>query len=120
MHPRLCPLILSILLTIGLVLPKMGAVIVEFVPGVYSAVICTGSGMEVITIGKDGQPIEQADFSVGECVGSDVHLSSGAKSDFWIKLAKNYEFAFIPVLNPAPSPHRAQIRRLPQGPPVSV
>lgn len=83
------------MLSVGLVLPMMGAVLVDLVPGISSYVICTGEGMSVITVDDAGNPIETPTAQTGECVFVDTGIASARDLPFWETLAREFTFAFV-------------------------
>lgn len=59
--------ILIVLTIIGLVAPRVSAVVAVAAPGMQTIVICTGDGLQTIHIGEDGKPVQIAEHS-HQCV----------------------------------------------------
>ena len=56
MTARLPRVALVVLMILGLVMPRVSAVIAAVAPGVQTVVICTGAGLQTIRIGEGGKP----------------------------------------------------------------
>lgn len=59
--------LLIVLTILGLVAPRVSAVVAAAAPGVQTIVICTGDGLQTIRIGEDGKPVRVADHA-HQCV----------------------------------------------------
>lgn len=53
--------LLIVLTVLGLVAPRVSAVVAIAAPGTQTIVICTGNGLQTIHIGEDGKPVQVAD-----------------------------------------------------------
>lgn len=114
------PLLLG-LLCLSLLLPKAGGLLLAVMPGVTTAVICTGSEIVVLTLGPDGAPIEELpEPLVDTCVLAEAGPAIELPAPFWMRLARSLEDSFVSV------PTRRQRANHPstpppaQGPPVLV
>lgn len=52
---------------LGLLMPRVSAVVASVTPGVQSVVICTGSGLQTIQIGEDGKTV-QVSHGADQCL----------------------------------------------------
>ena len=59
--------LLIVVTILGVVAPRISAVVAVAAPGVQTIVICTGDGLQTIRIGEDGKPAQVADHS-HQCV----------------------------------------------------
>lgn len=96
--------LLTIALLTGLLLPRLGGLLVEIVPGVTQMVICTGNEMITLVLDSDGVPVEMPDHDGQPCLSSDVPVLQGTPQPAWL------EFAAMPALGPA------NIAAVPRGP----
>lgn len=87
------------LLCLAVLLPKAGGLLLEVMPGVTKAVICTGSELVVLTLGPDGEPIEELpEPLLDTCVLGDVTTVAEAPTPLWVRLARSFEDRFVPVV----------------------
>ncbi len=119
MRALIAKYVLVATLSVGLILPMMGAVLVDLVPGVTSFVICTGEGMTVITVDAEGNPVETPTAQTGDCVFVDTGVTTARAVPFWETLAREDTVAF--VSRPA-APYSKVFDLIPpsQAPPVSI
>lgn len=123
-QPRMIRLVGYTLLTlatlVGLVLPKMSAVLASIVPGVMVVTICTGTDMRTLTLNADGVPVEEVEPMVDHCVLAEVTPTDMDPAPHWVALARSYRCPFVAV----PSPFRAcddlGQQDPPRGPPVVI
>lgn len=83
-----------IFLIIALTLPRISAVLVEFIPGVETVIICTGSEYISVTLGPDGEPLYTEEIGEAHCTLSDVAQVDQAESPYWHILAASFHKAF--------------------------
>ena len=57
MQPRLTRILVVVLTILGLLMPRVSGVAASVVPGMVTVVICTGAGLQTLTIGEDGKPV---------------------------------------------------------------
>jgi glyoxylase-like metal-dependent hydrolase (beta-lactamase superfamily II) len=67
MPARLPRVVLVGLIILGLLMPRVSAVVASVAPGVQTIVICTGAGLQTIQIGEDGKPVAVS-HQVDHCV----------------------------------------------------
>lgn len=113
-------ILLLFAICVGLLLPRMSAVLVELMPGLQSMVICTGEGLVVVTLGPDGTPIEQTDTPEHRCVMSENPAVADVTIPFWQRLAGDYHNHFGIVENLTLQPNDLMIIGPTRGPPVPV
>ncbi|GAA6209426.1 hypothetical protein NBRC116601_27190 [Cognatishimia sp. WU-CL00825] len=89
----------ALFLIVALVLPRVSAVLVEFIPGVDTVIICTGSEYVTLTLGPDGTPIDVAESSDNRCTLSDTPELTVALQPFWHQLARGFQHPFKVVEN---------------------
>ncbi|MCY4179170.1 MAG: hypothetical protein OXC60_21110 [Litoreibacter sp.] len=116
MGRRLLSIFLALTVSLGIVLPKAGGVLLELMPGFTQAVICTGSEIVVITLDAKGDPVELPEPAVEHCVLDNVVAALSTPAPTWVKLRPQFETAFVSVSVRAPAAH---LGLLPpgQGPP---
>lgn len=68
-HLRAVRTLLIVLLTLGLLAPKMGAALAALAPGIERVVICAGTEMRVVHL-KDGAPMDVALPDLPHCVAA--------------------------------------------------
>lgn len=84
----------ALFLVVVLVLPRVSPVLVEFIPGAQSMVICTGDAYITVTLGPDGNPIEVSETQENHCTLSDIVQTSSMPEPFWHQLARSYQRPF--------------------------
>lgn len=112
--------VLIVSLTLGLMLPKMGAVIVAMVPGVITAVICNGAEMVVISIDQDGQPIELPSAPVDTCVSADPTELAEKDAVAWVRVPRSFDIAFVQITHPAPFGAVTRMKPRSHAPPLML
>lgn len=118
---RACFQTLLILVTVvGLLLPKMSAVIATLVPGVMVVTICTGSEMITLTLDAEGEPVEEVEPVVEHCVMGDVTTQDLTHAPQWVALARSYRCPFIACPNPADQVERLRLQEPSRAPPVLI
>ncbi|MCI2400528.1 hypothetical protein [Aliiroseovarius subalbicans] len=61
-------LILTLLLCLGILLPKVGTALAMALPGgIQTIVICTDDGMTTIQLGPDGAPLSETQVTEEPC-----------------------------------------------------
>lgn len=78
----------------ALALPRVSAVLVEFIPGIDTIVICTGSEYVTITLGPDGEPLDVEESSDNRCTLSEIAEIGIRPQAFWQRLATSFDKAF--------------------------
>tara|TARA_B100001167_G_scaffold187189_1_gene149139 strand:- start:401 stop:748 length:348 start_codon:yes stop_codon:yes gene_type:complete len=113
----LIPRVLIILcLMAGLLAPKGAAVLASAVPGVVQMVICTGHGLDVITLDAEGTPRRVAHDLPCGAVHALADLGQTAPEGF--ARTRRVIAMTIPVAA-APQRDRAYLRPGPRAPPVA-
>ncbi len=79
-----CALVVAV--AIGLLLPRMSAVLAEVLPGVQTVVICTGYEITTLTLGPDGNPIETDAIATPHCTLGDVVETMETPTPDWVAL----------------------------------
>jgi hypothetical protein len=67
MPAHLLRVVLTAFVILGLLVPRISAVVASAAPGGMTVVICTGSGLQTIRIDEDGTPV-QVGHQVDHCV----------------------------------------------------
>ncbi len=82
--------LLVLSLVFGLLVPKMGGVLVELIPGRQTMVICTGGEMVVMIISPEEEPVEVESDGAEPCPS--VSIIAGAEQGLpdWVYLARDY------------------------------
>ncbi|MEM6595743.1 MAG: hypothetical protein AAF672_13215 [Pseudomonadota bacterium] len=116
MGRHLLSILLAFTVSLGIILPKAGGVLLEVMPGFTQAVICTGSEIVVVTLDAEGDPVELPEPAMEHCVLDKGAVAFAAPYPSWVKLASQFETAFVSASVRAPAAH---LRLLPpgQGPP---
>ena len=83
-----------VFLIVALTLPRISAVLVEFIPGVDTVIICTGDSYVTVTLGPDGEPITVEESSDARCTLTDTIATADAPQPFWRHLALSYHHPF--------------------------
>ncbi len=94
--------LLLLSLTFGFLLPKMGAVLVEIVPGIHTAVLCTGTELVILTLDANGDPIELPEIKAQHCTLADLADPGTGFIPAWQGLARSFHHPFAVKLHPAP------------------
>ena len=84
----------ALFLIMALALPRVSAVLVEFIPGIDTVVICTGSEYVTITLGPDGKPLDVDESSDNRCTLSEMAGIGLRPQTFWQRLATSFDKAF--------------------------
>lgn len=84
----------ALFLIMALALPRVSAVLVEFIPGIDTVVICTGSEYVTITLGPDGAPIDIEESSDNRCTLSELAEIGIPPQTFWQRLASSFDRTF--------------------------
>lgn len=108
------------ILVFGLVAPKAGAVVLQWLPGMQAAVICTGQGMITLVLGPDGQPVTLEDGASDICLGTKAVNGPDAPVPAWHRLARSYEIAFSSIPNQRVQTPPALRQRPSRAPPVQM
>ncbi|WP_208352469.1 hypothetical protein [Pseudaestuariivita rosea] len=72
-------------IVLGVLVPRMGAVIGEAV-GLQTFVICTGDGLRAVTLDQNGDPIETEIEDHGPCLAAIVQAQLTAPPSAWQRL----------------------------------
>ncbi len=113
-------LILICTITVGLSLPKLGAVLVTLLPGVQTVVICNGAELVTMTINSNGDPIELAEDSAAPCTQSDPVDPLSARDAAWLRVAYTDAYRLPTKRAPAPMAVHFTLKPPSQAPPVSA
>lgn len=114
------PLLLG-LLCLALLLPKAGGLLLAVIPGVTTAVICTGSEIVVLTLGPDGAPIEELpEPLLDTCILADAGPAAELPTPLWVRLARSLEDSFVSVPTRQERANHPSTPPPAQGPPVLV
>lgn len=109
-------LILPLLL--GLVSPKIGAVLLDLHPNITQVVICTGSETVTLRLGADGTPVETRVSEDVPCVLGEAVPGARQAAAGWTQLARRYPARFQAVPNRRPRHLAALLNRDSRAPPV--
>tara|TARA_Y100001956_G_scaffold69512_1_gene72855 strand:+ start:75 stop:488 length:414 start_codon:yes stop_codon:yes gene_type:complete len=105
---------------VGLLLPKMSAVVASLVPGVMVVTICTGSEMVTLTLNADGEPVEEVEPAVDHCVLADLIQDQPQPEAPWVALARSYRCPFVATPNPYQTCDYLRQQDPPRGPPALI
>jgi len=105
------------LLLWALLLPKLGAILLDLHPGVEMTVICTGTSMVTLRIGPDGTPIEVDYEEDAPCVMADPSDLERVDIPDWVYLARSYQTPFHAVPNRLAQHDAGLVNRDSQAPP---
>ncbi|SMX32594.1 hypothetical protein COL8621_00855 [Actibacterium lipolyticum] len=104
----------------ALLLPKASAVLAAMIPGAFQTiVICTGAGLQTITLGPDGAPIETTDQAPENCTLFKASLTPALPDQFWQALAHASGIQLPRSLPTQPEKDFAR-RRLARAPPFQT
>jgi hypothetical protein len=107
-------------LTAALLLPRVSAVLVEFIPGVDTIVICTGSEYVTITLGPDGSPLSTTESSDNRCTLSEVAALDLPEPAYWEQLSADHQVAFSVKENQRLATLRLTLKAPSRAPPVLI
>ncbi|TFL18105.1 hypothetical protein [Jannaschia formosa] len=102
-------LLLVLLVALGLLLPRTGAVLAELA-GFESVVICRGADLATVTIAPDGTPVEVEIEGHGPCLAAATPAPLALPAATWSALAADYKLRL-------PDPQSAPRARPWSGPP---
>jgi hypothetical protein len=83
-----------VFLIVALTLPRISAVLVEFIPGVDTVIICTGDTYVTIVLGPDGEPVSVQESTDNRCTLTDTVATADAPQLFWRQLALSFHHPF--------------------------
>jgi hypothetical protein len=109
-----------IVLIAALLLPRISAVVVEFIPGADVVIICTGSEYVKVSLDEDGAPVEVHETQDSDCLRSLALVVAETPSPLWQTLARNYSFTFSLHEHPAPSGETLKTLEPSRAPPVLI
>lgn len=113
-------ILVVLVLVAGTLLPKVGAVLVPFLPGVITAVICTGTQRVVLTLDDMGNPIEVPEPMVDECVAEVLPDTKIALEPAWYILARSYADPFVALPHSGAASHWVALQPPAQAPPAVI
>lgn len=103
-----------------LLLPRISAVVVEFIPGAETVIICTGSEYVTITLDADGAPVEVKETQDSDCLRTLAAGIDAAPTPLWHMLARSYSVAFARHEHLAPSGEVLKTLEPSRAPPVLI
>ena len=112
---RIC---LLLALCTGFVLPKMGAVLANAIPGIQTLVICTGAELVTVTLNAAGEPIDVAESNAQDCLRADLPPDAHRLMPVWQRLARAYSPPFAVLENPSALRTALALQRPSHAPPV--
>lgn len=105
-------------LIVALLLPRISAVVVEFIPGADTVILCTGSEYVTVTLDAEGNPTEVSETQDSDCLRSLVADLAPSLDPLWQKLSRDLSFAFALHEHPAPAGETLQRLEPSRAPPV--
>ncbi|MBU2993510.1 hypothetical protein Q4555_00030 [Octadecabacter sp. 1_MG-2023] len=117
---RLRSFIIVALVFMALVLPKLTATLTSILPGFTTVVLCTGSTIEHIILGPDGQPVSIEETDHQPCTTANPEPTEYPELATWVAMTRSYDASFVIITHPAPNQSPPHVRPLPQGPPVRL
>jgi hypothetical protein len=109
-----------LVLIVALLLPRVSAVLVEFLPGVDTVILCTGSDYVTVTLDAEGNPTEVSDAQGSDCLRSLAAEVSLDPSSFWQKLTRDFDVVFARLEHPSPGLDVLHFLKAPRAPPVVI
>lgn len=110
----LARVLLVLCLVAGILLPRAGAILTELIPGIDRMVICTGTEMITLTIGPDGEPIQEIDSATPHCVMADGADHIASPLPYWQALtlsdAPTPAYLHDPLADLTPLSHLRPVR----------
>lgn len=117
MSYNLQTLVVASILSIALVVPKMTAALTSVLPGFSIAILCTGTAIERIVIGPDGQPVDVKTTEHAPCITAAAEGMRAPVTTDWVALNRSYAISFVVIAHPTPSQDIIYTRPPFQGPP---
>ena len=94
-------ILIATLVVVSLLVPRMAAAALSFLPGYTTIAICTGAEIVYLTLDSEGNPVDVGDpVDVTPCVLADANTTDGVRTPAWHALAANWADPFVS------SPHR--------------
>ena len=109
-----------LVLIVALLLPRISAVVVEFIPGADVVIICTGSEYVKVSLDEDGAPVEVHETQDSDCLRSLALDVAETPTPAWQTLACDYSFAFSLHEHPAPAGETLKTLEPSRAPPVLI
>jgi|GEM_PF-3092366 len=109
-----------IFLIVALTLPRISAVLVEFIPGVDTVIICTGSEYISVTLGPNGEPLDTEELGETHCTLSEIAELDQAPLPYWHQLATSYQLIFSIKENQRLSSQKLLVHAPTRAPPMSI
>lgn len=101
-------LVLMLVLCLGILLPKVSAVVTLALPGLFQTiVICTGDSLQTITLGPDGSPVEMTQGDDPHCTLLADLAGQSPADGFWRVLARSHRVLLPVILRPLPDRRHA-------------
>ena len=94
-------LVLTLLIALGLLLPRAGAVLAEMV-GAGRVTICAGAELVTVTLARDGTPIEAELAEHPDCLAATAPVVSGRLVPPWRALRADRRLP-LPSAQPRPA-----------------
>ena len=107
-------------LIVALLLPRISAVVVEFIPGIDTVVLCTGSDYVTITLDGEGSPVEVSETQDSDCLRGFADPIVQTPETLWQKLARSYAVDFTRRDHPAPASEVLKTLEPSRAPPVVI
>ncbi|WP_368185215.1 hypothetical protein [Aestuariibius sp. HNIBRBA575] len=89
------------LVVLGLLAPRMSAILVHVIPGIQTVAICTGAEIIILTLDANGTPIESQEHKSEHCVLADLVIAQAQPDPHWQALARDYTRPFTIVVHDA-------------------
>lgn len=120
MMSTVCRYLLVLAACLGIIAPKFGAAVITMTPGVTSAVICTGSGLVVISDLPGDVPTQMPHQLSDMCVTVDSDAEATAPPRLWTRVVASFAYQPVAVTGSAHDLAWPFVTPSGQGPPVSI
>ena len=83
---------MTLLLCLGLLLPKVGTALSLLAPGsIQTIVICSVDGLTIIQLGPDGEPLSQTETIEEPCMVGNALVVEAQPLVFWLTLSHDFD-----------------------------
>lgn len=88
--------LIATLVVVSLLMPRMAAAALSFLPGYTTVAICTGAEIVYVTLDSEGNPVDVGDpVDVTPCVLADADMPLGTRIPAWHMLAADRTDPFV-------------------------
>lgn len=108
------------LLILGLLAPKISALLLHLNPNVTAVVICTGTELVTIHIGADGKPVKVDEVAQAPCLLTDPDALPHPDLARWTRTPASYDVTFAALARDARTQAEIGLLQDLRGPPAQA